>query len=178
VHEAFPCSDTVAQAVAKTGANTSVIFVPPAGRRRRILEAADAGIELIVCITEGHSGPRHGSRGNGPSTLSYLHGKPFKGFQNPSRDGPPAGGSLGGLPTRCNLVGPNCPGVITPGRPSWHHARLHSTSQVRLASSRRSGTLTYEAGFPDHRARPGTKHRRRIGGDPVKAWTHRLPFAV
>jgi succinyl-CoA synthetase alpha subunit len=53
VHEGFPVFDTVAQAVAKTGANTSVIFVPPPGGADAILEAADAGIELIVCITEG-----------------------------------------------------------------------------------------------------------------------------
>ena len=79
VHEGFPVFDTVAQAVAKTGANTSVIFVPPPGGADAILEAADAGIELIVCITEGIP------------VLDMVRAK--RALDS----------------SLCNLVGPNCP---------------------------------------------------------------------
>src|SRR5688572_18514771 len=86
VHEGFPVFDTVKEAVARTGANATVIYVPPPGAADAIVEAAAAGIEVIVCITEGIP------------TLDMVRAKR----------------ALGAYP-RSLLVGPNCPGVITPG---------------------------------------------------------------
>src|SRR3954466_7268214 len=87
VHEGFPVFDTVRDAVAKTGANATVIYVPPPGGADAILEAAAAGIELIVCITEGIP------------TLDMINAKR----------------ALAAHGAKVRLVGPNCPGVITPG---------------------------------------------------------------
>src|SRR5687768_13640767 len=84
--EGFPLFDTVAQAVAKTGANASMVFVPPAGAADAIMEAADAGINVIVAITEGIP------------VLDMARVKLF--LQGKS----------------CRLIGPNCPGIITPGQ--------------------------------------------------------------
>ena len=132
-----PVFDTVAQAVAATGANASVIFVPPPFAGDAIMEAADAGVALVVCITEGIP------------TLDMVKAWEF----------------LKGKKTR--LIGPNCPGIISPGKCKIGimPASIHREGHVGVVS--RSGTLTYEAVGQLTKLGIGQSTCIGIGGDPI-----------
>ncbi len=135
--DGFPVFDTVEQAVARTGANTSMVFVPPAFCADAILEAADAGIRLIVAITEGIPVL------DMTRVMKHLAGKD------------------------CRLVGPNCPGVITPGvaKVGIMPGYIHKPGTIGVVS--RSGTLTYEAVWQLGNLGLGQSTALGIGGDPI-----------
>jgi succinyl-CoA synthetase alpha subunit len=132
-----PIFNTVADAVAATGANVSLIFVPPPGAADAILEAADAGCELVVCITEGIP------------VMDMIRVRRW----------------LEGRPVR--LIGPNCPGIITPGacKIGIMPGHIHRPGHVGVVS--RSGTLTYEAVGQLTALGIGQSTCVGIGGDPV-----------
>jgi succinyl-CoA synthetase alpha subunit len=147
--EGFPMFNTVQEAVRKTGANCSLIFVPPPGAADAIMEAADADLDLAVCITEG------------VPVLDMMRASTF----------------LKGRKTR--LIGPNCPGIISPGEKckiGIMPGHIHMGGSVGVVS--RSGTLTYEAVGQLTALGIGQSTCIGIGGDPIIGTTHRMALEL
>ena len=142
-HEGWPIFDTVQQAVAKTGANASVIFVPPPFAADAVMEAADAGLPLVVCITEGIP------------TFDMMRAMTFLERRPGTR-----------------LVGPNCPGLISPGKGKAGIIPANICKEGRIGIVSKSGTLTYEAIHQLTKLGLGQSTCIGIGGDPLIGTSH------
>jgi len=142
MHEGIPVFNTVAEAVKEAGANASVIYVPPSFAADAVMEAADAGIPVVVCITEGIP------------TLDMVRVKEY----------------LKDKPTR--LIGPNCPGIISPGKCKIGIMPGHIHREGNIGVVSRSGTLTYEAVGQLTALGLGQSSAIGIGGDPIVGTTH------
>jgi succinyl-CoA synthetase alpha subunit len=147
-HEGIPVFNTVADAVREQGANASVIYVPPAFAADAIMEAADAGLPLVVCITEGIP------------VLDMVKVKEY----------------LADKQTR--LIGPNCPGIISPGKCKIGIMPGHIHKEGRIGVISRSGTLTYEAVGQLTSLGLGQSTAIGIGGDPIVGTTHTDALAL
>lgn len=147
-HEGIPVFNTVADAVKETGANASVIYVPPPFAADAIMEAADAGIPVVVCITEGIP------------VADMVKAKEF----------------LSSRSTR--LIGPNCPGIISPGKCKIGIMPGHIHKEGRIGVVSRSGTLTYEAVGQLTALGLGQSTAIGIGGDPIIGTTHTDALAL
>jgi succinyl-CoA synthetase alpha subunit len=141
-HEGIPVFNTVADAVKEVGANASVIYVPPSFAADAVMEAADAGIPVVVCITEGIP------------TLDMVKVREY----------------LSDKPTR--LIGPNCPGIISPGKCKIGIMPGHIHREGNIGVVSRSGTLTYEAVGQLTALGLGQSSAIGIGGDPIVGTTH------
>ena len=142
MHEGIPVFNTVADAVKEAGANASVIYVPPSFAADAVMEAADAGIPVVVCITEGIP------------TLDMVKVKEY----------------LKDKSTR--LIGPNCPGIISPGKCKIGIMPGHIHREGPIGVVSRSGTLTYEAVGQLTALGLGQSSAIGIGGDPIVGTTH------
>src|SRR6188472_3705657 len=142
-HEGWPIFDTVQQAVEKTGANASVIFVPPPFAADAVMESADAGIALVVCITEGIP------------TFDMMRAMTFLDTRPGTR-----------------LIGPNCPGIISAGKGKAGIIPGNICKEGRVGVVSKSGTLTYEAIHQLTRNGLGQTTCIGIGGDPLIGTTH------
>ena len=147
-HEGVPVFNTVADAVKEAGANASVIYVPPPFAADAIMEAADAGVALVVCITEGIP------------ALDMVKVKEY----------------LADKQTR--LIGPNCPGIISPGKCKIGIMPGHIHREGRIGVVSRSGTLTYEAVGQLTALGLGQSTAIGIGGDPIVGTTHTDALAL
>jgi succinyl-CoA synthetase alpha subunit len=142
-HEGWPVFDTVREAVEKTAANASVVFVPPPFAADAVMEAADGGVALVVCITEGIP------------VLDMMRAMTFLRTRPATR-----------------LVGPNCPGIISPGKAKAEIIPHNIVKEGRIGIVSKSGTLTYEAIHQLTRLGMGQTTCIGIGGDPFIGTTH------